>query len=421
MFFSSPDYGELIDSLPQIVWSSPPNDWPDYFNRRWFEYTGLVPEGQRAEDSGQRTEDGTEGSGFRVQGGYPALRAIEGGVPASSIQHPVSSIQYPRHPSSIIHHPAASKPGWYAVVHADDLPGFVAEWETALRAGAPFGLMVRLRRAADGAFRWHLTRGNPMRDAAGRIRRWVGTFSDVGDRVEAEESLKRSAAELARSNAELKEFASAASHDLQEPPRQIASVIQLLLEHPEKLNAETAKWLGVAYSGAKRMQRLMNGLVDYARLGTKLKPFAVIESQVAYELAVNEINSKIKETGALLTHTPMPRVAGDESALARLFKNLLDNALTFRSTEPPRVQILVEKLGKEWRFEIRDNGIGIPPNCFRRLFILFQRFHSPADESRIGLGLAVSKKIVELHHGRIWAEAREGGGTSFFFTLPAVP
>jgi signal transduction histidine kinase len=385
------EYRELLDSLPQIVWSSPAMDWPDYFNRRWFEYTGLP---LRSSVIHSPPTD------------HQPAAAPERQTPSS--QYPVSSTQNDFPPS------------WASLVHPEDLQTFVAEWNAALQAGARFGLMLRLRRASDGLFRWHLARGNPIRDAQSNLTGWAGTLADVQDRVEVEQKLKALATDLARSNDELEHFASAVAHDLNQPPRQVGSVIQLLLSRPERLDAETVSLLKLAYGGAKQMQLLLNGLLEYARLGTEIKPVDSVDSRTVYENAVAKLRSQIEESGAELIATPMPRVRGDESALARLFKELIKNAIKFRSTARLKVYIQAERLGKDWRFELRDNGLGIPQNCFRRLFILFQHFHPEVEQTGIGLGLAVSKKIVELHQGRIWAEPAAGGGMSFFFTLPAV-
>jgi len=344
---SSTAFREIIDSLPQIVWTSPPNNWPDYFNQRWFDYTGLQ-ESQGAEVNGQGPQAREPRSELSGQSSEAEEQRTD-----ITIHHPSLAGPKPSEGGSSILDP----PPWHSLIHPDDLTGFMGEWEAALRAEVPFGLMLRLRRAADWQFRWHLARGNPMRSAEGQITCWVGTLTDVEDRVEAEENLKQSAAELARSNAELAQFASVVSHDLQEPPRQVASVIQILLEHREALNPETAKWLAVAHGGAKRMQLLINGLLDYARLGTKLKPFVPVDCTVAYETAVAKLNSKIQECGAVLTAGPLPHLRGDESALSRLFENLLDNAIKFKSTEPPKIRVLAERFGKEWLFKISDNGV----------------------------------------------------------------
>jgi len=259
----------------------------------------------------------------------------------------------------------------------------------------------------------------PVFDARGKV---IGTqviFWDVTARKRAEQALETTAAELARSNRELEQFAYVASHDLQEPLRMVAAYTQLLQRrYKEKLDKEANEFISYAVDGAMRMQKLIQDLLTYSRVGTRTEPFEAIDTGKALDTAIANLHVAITESGATITHDPMPRVCGDLVQLIQLFQNLLSNAIKFHGTELPRIHVGVQARDLNWVFSVHDNGIGIDPQYFRRIFVIFQRLHAQHEYPGTGIGLAVCKKIVERHHGRIWVESEPGQGTTFYFALP---
>jgi PAS domain S-box-containing protein len=244
---------------------------------------------------------------------------------------------------------------------------------------------------------------------------------DVTGRKRSEEALKRAASDLIRSNSELERFAYLASHDLQEPLRMVASFTQLLaLEYEDKLDAEARGYIAFALEGAKRMQLLINQLLEYSRLGMKRKPFEPVDCQKIYDAAAVNLQVAVGESGAVLSSDPLPTVMGDGIELIQVFQNLLTNAIKFRREIRPEVHVWAEQKDAEWQFAVRDNGIGIKPTYFDRLFVIFQRLHHRHEYPGTGIGLATCKKIVEKHGGRIWVESEPGKGSTFYFTIPSM-
>jgi signal transduction histidine kinase len=231
--------------------------------------------------------------------------------------------------------------------------------------------------------------------------------------------LKEANTNLLYSNRELEQFAYVASHDLQEPLRAVNSYAQLLgRKYQGNLDAKADKYLGYIMEGATRMQQLINDLLDFSRVGTRGKELKPTACEAILSRVLENLQVAIAESQVLVTHDPLPTVMGDETQLNQLFQNLIANAIKFRREEPPRVHVSTEQRENEWVFGVRDNGIGMEPEYFDRIFTIFQRLHSRAEYPGTGIGLAVCKKIVERHGGRIWVESELGVGTTFYFTIP---
>lgn len=244
---------------------------------------------------------------------------------------------------------------------------------------------------------------------------------DARDLLHAQQSLEESIAELARSNADLQQFAYVASHDLQEPLRMIASYTQLLAKrYKGKLDTDADDFIGYAVEGASRMQRLINDLLAYSRVTTQGKVFEQVDCNQILEDVLSNLQIAIKENRAVVTHDALPVVTADGGQLGQLFQNLIGNAIKFHGEEPPRVHVSVELRNNEWQFSVLDNGIGVDPQYAERIFVIFQRLHNREEYPGTGIGLAVCKKIVERHGGRIWMQSPIGRGSIFYFTLPVV-
>lgn len=241
------------------------------------------------------------------------------------------------------------------------------------------------------------------------------------ERKHAHEQLKQTSHDLARSNTDLQQFAYVASHDLSEPLRMIVSYLQLLNDrHRAHLNSEAQEFMGYAVDGAKRMQAMIHDLLAYARVDSRGREFNRIESKQALEAALQNLKLVMQENAAVVLHDPLPTVCGDLVQLTQVFQNLISNAIKFRSPAPPQIEITVQRQNGEWQFAVKDNGLGIDQKNFDRIFVLFQRLHTRQEYPGTGIGLAVCKKIIERHGGRVWLESAAGKGTTFFFTLPVI-
>jgi two-component system, sensor histidine kinase and response regulator len=249
------------------------------------------------------------------------------------------------------------------------------------------------------------------------LRRQLALQNDqLHQEIAAREAVQ---AALQRSNTELEQLAYVASHDMQEPLRMVASYLQLVAQrYKGRLDADADEFIGFAVDGAKRMQALINDLLAYSRVGTKARPFEPTDCDKVVDTALANLRIATAEAGALITRTTLPIVSGDPTQLVMLFQNLLGNALKFRRDDPVRIHIAAEPDGDMCRFSVGDNGIGIAPEYYERIFVLFQRLHGRGDYPGTGIGLAICKKIVERHGGRIEVESQPGVGSTFRFTLP---
>jgi PAS domain S-box-containing protein len=247
----------------------------------------------------------------------------------------------------------------------------------------------------------------------------LSVITNITERKRIEEQLKQQTDELARSNAELERFAYVASHDLQEPLRMVSSYLQLLeRRYKDRLDSDAHEFIGFAVDGATRMKALINDLLAYSRVGSRGKTYKPTACEAVLERVLLNLEVAIAESEAAVTHDPLPVVRGDEIQLQQLFQNLISNALKFRSEAPPHICIKVQPVDGQWLFSVQDNGIGFEQQFADRIFVIFQRLHSREEYSGTGIGLAICKKIVERHGGRIWAESEPGQGSTFYFTLP---
>jgi len=267
--------------------------------------------------------------------------------------------------------------------------------------------------------KWLFFTAAPLNDQRGKVIAAIETFQDISERKRAEEELKRTVTDLERSNAELEQFAYVASHDLQEPLRMVSSYVQLLARrYKDKLDSDADEFIGYAVDGANRMQTLINDLLAYSRVGTRGKPFEPTDCEAVLEQVLTNLKVTIEESGAVVTHDALPTVMAEDSQLGQVFQNMIENAIKFKNEALPHIHISAEQKVNAWVFSVADNGIGIEQEYFDRIFIIFPRLRGRGEYSGTGIGLAICKKIVVRHGGRIWVESEPGKGTTFYFTIP---
>ncbi len=256
------------------------------------------------------------------------------------------------------------------------------------------------------------------RDPKGGIQGVFAAARDITQRVAMENELRQTMEKLRQSNSELEQFAYVASHDLQEPLRMVASYVQLLQRRYQgKLDPEADEFIGYAVDGANRMRGLIDDLLTYSRVGRLGKPFEPTNLESTLDIVVKNLQASIAENKATITRDKLPVISADGGQLVQLFQNLIGNAIKFHGKEPPCVHVSAKDKGTEYQFAVRDNGIGIDPQYYDRLFKIFQRLHTREEYPGSGIGLAVCKKIVERHGGRIWIESQAGKGSTIYFTL----
>ncbi len=261
--------------------------------------------------------------------------------------------------------------------------------------------------------------GAAVLDVDGDRLDYVAYVLDLTARKRAEDEIKRYARELEHSNRELEQFAYVASHDLREPLRMVASYTELLQRrYGTSLDDDAREFIRFAVEGAHRMQRLIDDLLALSRVNTRVAPFAGVDMGEVMDIVRANLRAAIDESGAQVVNRSLPTVTGDATMLTQLLQNLVGNAIRFRGEQSPRVSVDAEERREDWLFRVSDNGIGIEPQHFERIFVLFQRLHRRGEATGNGIGLAVSKRIVERHGGTIWVESEPGAGSVFHFTIP---
>lgn len=349
----------LATAFPQLVWSSKPEGNLEYVNTGWKTYTGTL---------------GTEPSGERAF--------------------------------------------WDDLLFPDDAVTHMERWKEAMATGKMFESQARLRRASDGTYRWFICRAVPVLGRDRRIVRWLGACTDINDQMNYAADLKLINEALERSNADLEQFAYAASHDLQEPLRMISLYTQLLQEEYSGILDETARsYVDFAVSGAQRVERLLQDLMAYSRVSATPQVEQAAPAGVAVEAALANLEAAVRKSGALFHIGELPAVMAPPVHLVLLFQNLIGNAMKYSGDKVPEIWIDAGPADKFWRFSVKDNGIGIEPQYAKQIFGVFKRLHGSEYEGT-GIGLAVCQRIVERTGGRIWLESALGCGSTFFFTLP---
>ena len=268
-----------------------------------------------------------------------------------------------------------------------------------------------------------LTTKGPIRDEGRRPAGLFGVSRDITERVAAESALRDRNAQLAQSNADLEQFAYVASHDLREPLRMVSAYVGLLeRRYGPALDAQALEYIAFAREGAQRLDRMVLDLLEFSRAGKRAEPFAPVDLGKVVAAACGNLAAAIAETGATLDVAgDLPVVTGSWSDLVRLVQNLIGNALKYHAPgRPARVELSCRPAAGEWQIAVADNGIGIDPQYFTKIFAIFQRLHTRDHYDGTGIGLAICRRIVHYHGGRIWVESTPGSGSTFHFTLPAA-
>jgi PAS domain S-box-containing protein len=307
-----------------------------------------------------------------------------------------------------------------SMIHPDDLPLFrarVAELDVVGNVDLEYRQQTK-----NGDYRWISNHMSLIRDNNGRPLYRIGNIRDITTSKQIDEELRSYAMRLKRSNEDLERFAFIASHDLQEPLRNVVSFSQLLSKrYTGRMDTDADEFIGYIVEGGKRMQDLVQDLLEYSRVNMRGIPFMTTDCEELLDRVMQNLFLSIQESSTTIETTSLPTVLADPRQLAIVFQNLISNAIKFRSTNPPLIHISADKIDDMWKFAVKDNGIGIDPAFNDRIFEIFQRLHTRDKYPGTGVGLAIVKKIIERHGGQIWVESEVGEGSTFYFTLSAVP
>jgi PAS domain S-box-containing protein len=304
------------------------------------------------------------------------------------------------------------------LIVTEDLDKVKQKFRESLDLGGEFNVECRIRRASDGAIRWLWVCGRRVPDDSGIPDLVLGLAGDITERKEAEAALAQANDELTRANSDLEQFGYSASHDLQEPLRSVMIYSQLLArDYEAQLDGPALEMLGYLRGGASRMERLIRDLLAYTQV-RKLEIPEDTDAMQAVGEALANLASAIAETGATVEYQSLPAVPIHKVHLQQIFQNLIGNALKYRSERAPVIRIAAERRERHWLFSVRDNGIGIAAEYLEQIFGLFKRLHAGDGYSGTGIGLAICKRTVERHGGRIWVASDVGKGSTFYFTLP---
>ena len=309
--------------------------------------------------------------------------------------------------------------GFYLPDQTTPFPAKILPLSKALKGEESNNVEIFVRNDARKDGVWINMTGRPLAGGKGGA---VASFRDVTFAKIAADVLAAKSEDISRSNRELEQFAYVASHDLQEPLRMVASYVQLLARrYKGKLDSEADEFIAYATDGAKRMQQLINDLLGYARIGQGHVVYQPIECQEVFDQVVESLDEKIREAGATVTHDALSQITANETQIIQLFQNLIENAIKFKSEEPPRIHVSAQAKKNQWIFSFSDNGVGIAPEYKDRVFVIFQRLHNREAYPGTGIGLAICKKIVEQHAGQIWVETKPRKGTEIRFSWPRNP
>lgn len=293
-------------------------------------------------------------------------------------------------------------------------------WDS-LRAHQPCTVTLKNYRKDQQPF-WNQLSISPISDEKGTITHYIGILTDITEKVILTEALiEKNRKELEQNKRDSEQFGYIISHDLQEPLRMVSSYLQLIKrKYQGKLDPDADDFIAFAVDGAKRMQEMIQSLLDYSRVWSRGKELLPVNSQFALEKALGNLEDMIKDENAVIETSPLPFVMADEGQLVQLFQNLVNNAIKFKGESAPRIKIDVAQKEGMWEFSVHDNGIGIENKYFDRIFVIFQRLNDRERYPGTGIGLSICNKIVERHQGRIWVESTPGQGSIFRFTLCPV-
>lgn len=319
--------------------------------------------------------------------------------------------------------PTAMKPSfdrWLACIHPDDRPQVRTATQQILAGKETINTEFRVLQPS-GDVRWLLARAKVFRDSAGGLNRVIGVTIDITDRKQGEEALQNLNDELQHTNSELEQYAFAANHDLQEPLRNISLYSQLLdKEYGRVFDERAQEYFGYIQEGTRRMQCLIQALLSYSRvIAEKERSFVGIDLNAVLSKAKEDCKTLLGESGSVIGCDELPTIRGEFEPLVAVFNNLITNAIKYRTPgQPANIHIWAERTGAQWRIAVEDNGIGISSNYHEQIFRFFKRLHGQSIPGA-GVGLALCRKIIEQHGGRIWVKSAEGKGATFLFTLPA--